>query len=350
MTTIVRNEDPWHPVLREQVLLRAHAFASLGYESAVLVCGVDSHQPTADRPDELASVELRLVPSRGLPAFARATRSAARNADVLVCRGATPTVVALAARRLQLRRSPRVVYDARGWIYGERLDKGDGPLAARLKGAVERYAFRHADRVVAPAQSLLGIAAAAGAAPERLTLIPQLASLGPGAADDPERTVDVVYVGTEQAVYQPHDEIRDLLTRLADELPELELEWLDGNAGAEVERVRANLVRFCLPPSEVEERLRRARVGLIIRAASRTNLAAAPTKAAQYIAAGCRVVSGPDPPAVAEWAMTGGGALVIDPDRCESWAAAIRAAIDSPRSPALDLAAVRSLWDRALAG
>src|SRR6185312_73893 len=58
--------------------------------------------------------------------------------------------------------------------------------------------------------------------------------------------------------------------------------------------------RRSVDPDTLGPYLARARAALLIREASGTNAAAAPTKAFQYLTAGIAVVTTPHPPAVAE--------------------------------------------------
>lgn len=342
VTTVVWRESPSNPVIREQAVLRGSAFRDLGFDSKVLIVGVAGEEQRDKRaPDDDDAIEQR-TPWGGMAGLVREMSRAAREADTLVCRGAPATAAALLARRR--RSTPRIVFDARGWHLAELLDrKADGLLKRALKGAVERWAMRRADLVAAPSQALLGVAAAAGAAADRLVLIPQLPPpVEPrGPAD---RGIDVVYVGTSRSPYQPHETIGELLAGIAEEMPAATIEWWDGDAGPDPEPIRPNLTRRRLAPAEVPARLTRARVGLVIREPSLANLAAAPTKAMQYRAAGCQVVSGSSPPAVAEWVLQTGGRLVRDPASARSWARAITEALERPPAIPPDREAILALW------
>jgi hypothetical protein len=209
-------------------------------------------------------------------------------------------------------------------------------VARTRKAALERIAFRGADHNVTVSATLLGVALSLGAEPTATTMIPPLARKG-----EPDSTgceeAQVIYAGDSRAFYQSREVLQPFLLSLAERVPEATFGWLDVAASNEPEWLRENLWRRRLPSTAVASQLEAASVALLIRGRSRTNAVSAPTKAGQYLAAGCRVLTTPFPVATAELCATTDAGRVLpslDPDR---WSAAVRELLDAGQNEPVDL-------------
>ena len=324
VVTLVWKESPTNPLIREQVLERSQAFRSIGLESSV-VLGLDAD----DIPPDPIGPHVEVSRAGGLASLVRlARRTMSRPAGsgprpVLICRGALVASAALIARR---GRDWAVVHDARGWYAAESIDKQERRGRTMTKRMVERHAFRQSDQTVCVSQALLGIALAEGADPARTSVIPPFvapAEVDAVSGEDADRC-DVLYVGNSWLPYQARPLIEPLLAGIADAIPEAQFCWLDAAAPADPERLAPNLSRRSVSFEEVPGYLRRAKVALLMRTPAGVNAAAAPTKATQYLAAGCRIVSSDYPPSIAELCrVTGRGRAVRGMDPV-TWSDAVR--------------------------
>ncbi len=324
--TLVWKEAPSNPVIEEQAIERAKAFRGVGLDARVVFglraadlssangFGSNVSAVGAGGGGSLVRLAVRTIDS--------SQATTARGRPVLICRGALVAAAALLARSYS-NSSWAIVHDARAWYAAFSRDRGDG-LAKRLgKNAIERFAFRFSDRNVVVSQALLGVAIARGAAPSLTSVIPPW--IRQDTTTSASSDADVLYVGNSwHTAYQPETLVRPFLQELARALPDTMLGWLDAAADPVGEQLAANLWRRSVPPEVVAHYLRGASVSLLIREPSLTNATAAPTKAAQYFAAGCGVVTTPFPPAVAELChVTGNGRVVSDLDP-KLWAQAVR--------------------------
>jgi glycosyltransferase involved in cell wall biosynthesis len=329
VTTLVWREEAANPVIREQVVLRAAGLAAAGFDSMVVFAGTPRQNLLGrDLPP------VRFEERRGILALAQLVAAELRSRDestVLICRNSVVAAIAVLLRRVTRARG-RIVHDARGWYEGHSLEQREARFLRVAKRLVDRVAYRHSDHSVVVSQALFGIALRHGADPARVTVIPQFVPAP--VSNDPPRVppADVVYVGTSATAYQPVASVSSLLESLAERLPSTRFGWLDGTC--ESERpilIRENLWRHRVAPDIVARVLALAHAGLVIRTPGPSNGVAAPTKTAQYRAAGCAVVTGPNPPSTAEIALHSGGEVVIDPEDPESWARAVRAVLERPR-------------------
>ena len=332
--TLAWREDAANPVIREQVVLRAGALAACGFDSAAVLAG-SPHR-------ELAGTGLPPVQfneRRSIIALARLVATALRSRDVdtiLVCRNSVVASIAVLVRWV-MRARGRIVHDARGWYEGHSLEQGEGRFLRAVKRLVDRVAYRHSDHSVVVSQALLGIALAHRATPRRVTVIPQFVP-APVPNDPPDvPAADVVYVGTAATAFQSTATVWSLLSSLAKRLPGTHFGWLDGSyEGDQPIFIRENLWRHRVPPDMVASVLALAHAGLVIRTPGLSNAVAAPTKAAQYRAAGCALITGPSPPSTAELALHSGGEVVTEPESPDAWARAVRAVLDRPRPARAD--------------
>jgi glycosyltransferase involved in cell wall biosynthesis len=331
---MVWREGPANPVIHEQVVLRAAAFANSGFDSRVVFAGT----PRRDlRGGDLPTVHFEERCST--IALARLVAAELRSRDVttiLICRNSVVATVALLVRWATRARGG-IIHDARGWYAGYSRDKGDGPLHRAAKRLVDRVAYRRADHTVVVSQALLGIALAYGADPASITVIPQFVPRSAPADPSELPPADVVTVTASAPVYQTAERTASLLESLAERLPDVRFGWLDGSIETDrLVSVRANLWRARVSPEAVQSVLAQAHAGLVIRATGAMAAASAPVKAAEYRAAGCAVITGPSPPSTAELAMHSDGEVVTEPESAEAWTRAVRAALDRPRPPRAD--------------
>jgi Glycosyl transferase 4-like domain len=330
ITTLVWKECPQNPVVLEQVLLRTQALRRHGLDAGSVFGGC-----TPDGVPREALADARFENRTSIVSLARLALSEIRGRDraaILICRGPLVTALAALLRRFA-GRNARVVYDARSWYVGESRERGvEGPLRRLAKRLVEGLAYRRADHSVLVSQALVGIALSHGADPSKLTVIPQYVPDPVKADISHVPPAEVIYVATAALPYQPRDSIARLLESLADELPDVRFGWLDG-ASVEDEPVfvRDNLWRVRVPPESVFAVLERAHAGLIIRPPGLSNATAAPTKVAQYLSAGCAIVTAPTTPSAAEAALLHGGEVVSDPESPRSWAHAVADTLARPR-------------------
>jgi glycosyltransferase involved in cell wall biosynthesis len=334
VTTLAWREEAANPVIREQVVLRAGALAASGFDSAVVFAGTPSRNlPGRNLPP------VRFDERRSILALARLIAMVLRSGDgvtILICRNSVVASIAILVRRVTRARG-HIVHDARGWYEGHSLEQGEGRFLRAVKRLIDRIAYRHSDHSVVVSQALLGIALAHRAAPGSVTVIPQFvpASVPNDPPDVPP--ADVVYLGTAATAFQSTATVESLLRSLAERLPSIRFGWLDGTYGDDQPvTIRKNLWRHRVAPDKVAGVLALAHAGLVIRTPGLSNAVAAPTKTAQYRAAGCAVVTGPNPPSTAEIALHSGGEVVIDPESAESWARAVRAALERPRPARVD--------------
>lgn len=325
--TMLWKESLSNPVIEEQVLARTAALREAGLAASVLALA-DPEPVPDDLPDWVATESggprwpLALARRAG-----RAIDEAGRPQGVIICRSVLATLAADRARRRRDRQGWSVIYDCRGWYAAEHEHRGRFRLAGLAKTRLDRRALRRADAVAVVSPALLGIAVAGGAEPSRAHLIGPFSPL-PAGAGAPQPPAQVVYVGNSVRKYQVDDLVLPILCEIADGLPETTIGWLDAAAGPEPEWLRENLWRRRVPREEVAAHLHGAHVGLIVREPTRTNIAAMPTKAGQYLAAGCRLVTSPSPPSVASLCQNADAGSIA---RNGEWAEKVQAELARPR-------------------
>lgn len=327
VVALVWREAPATPLIEEQIIERHRALRELGFDARV-VFGLRAHQLpkgtdpgiTAERCQNFGS----LVQLAGR-AIAGA-QSDSGKPPILLCRSAAPTVAAMTARALH-RLPCKVVHDCRGWESAQAREEGRA-VARMRKAALERIALRGANHNVVVSATLMGVALSLGARPATTTLIPPLARPRTAGAHG-DQPAQVIYVGDSRAFYQSRDVLQPFLVSLAERVPAATFGWLDVAASGEPEWLRENLWRRSLPPEAVASQLEQASVALLIRARSRTNAVAAPTKAGQYLTAGCRILTTPFPVATAEICTTTGAGRVLRSLDSDEWAQAVRGSLDA---------------------
>jgi len=209
--------------------------------------------------------------------------------DIIHTRSIVPGVIALASRRGRRGGDWKLLFDARAFWADERVVAGSWRADGRLYRLVRRCelgCYRHADAVVTlTAASIPQIREWTGARPVPVTVIPTCADVehfgGRGPRPDGPHAV---WCGSIGAIYR-----FDLAVRFAAALAlpltvltrqvELARRHL-GGAAADVREVE---------PHAVAEELHEGDIGLCFYAESFANLARAPTRFAEYLAAGMPV-------------------------------------------------------------
>src|SRR5437868_5477328 len=283
--------------------------------------GIEWHSlPYHKRPSAPATAYDILAGARLAARLARRDRL-----DALHARAHVPLAMALLARAVAGARL-RLVFDIRGLMAEEYADAGvwsEKSLPYRAVKRLERAGLRRADQVVVLTRRMRDWLVGEGHAPaERVAVIPccvdfsRYGEVDESAADEGEDATgagekggarvdeaqgggrfEVVYAGSVTGLYMLEEmgrffaEVRARETRAF-------LRVLTASSHEEAAAVlrRAGLATgdFCVgfaPAAEVPRHLGRARLGLSFRKATFSQIAASPTKIAEYLAAGLPVVS-----------------------------------------------------------
>lgn len=227
-----------------------------------------------------------------IAAGARAVREQCREAqpDVIHVRSVVPGVIALISRRTGHGRS-KLLYDARGFWADERVLAGqwrEHGILHRVARHCELRCFRAADAVVTLAgASVPQIRSWLGTRPVPVLVIPTCAELGRfgGGAPRPDGP-RAVWCGSVGTFYR-----FDLAVRLADALgfPLTVLTRQTDSARAQLGGREADVREVA--PAAVAAELRPGDVGMCFYADGFANLARAPTRFAEYAAAGMVVAA-----------------------------------------------------------
>jgi glycosyltransferase involved in cell wall biosynthesis len=225
---------------------------------------------------------------------------------VLHARAHVPLVMSLLARSAA---RARIVFDLRGLMAEEYVEGGvwrEGSAIVRLVKWCERVGLRLADQVVVLTERLRESLLLGRLVPaEKLEVIPCCTDLslyppvhewvdpptGPGSR------LQLVYAGSTVGLYQL-DEMARFFVALKQMIPGSFFRLLTNGAGeTTMERLRAIGVEgsaFSVgsaPASEVPALLAQSHVGISFRKPTASQIAASPTKIAEYLAAGLPVVS-----------------------------------------------------------
>jgi Glycosyl transferases group 1 len=351
VVSLAWKEPPSSPVVFEQVIERGRAMREAGFAARAVFGLVDTDRSLTANFGE----DVTLVTASGAGSLVMLVRRMMASAGtdcerspILICRGAFVAVAALTARKIS-GADWVIVHDARGWYAREGIEKKDGLAARQGKPLIERFAFRRSDYNVVVSEALLGIALSLGANPASTRVIPPYTRLAGTSAEPPPDPADVLYVGDSRHPYQSEALVAPLLQSLASAKPETTFGWLDNAGPAEPEAIAANLWRRRIPHDQVESYLHRALVGLVIREPTVTNGVAFPTKALQYLTAGCAVVTTPYPPAIGEICRVTGSGRVVQSFEPEAWAQAVTELINHhPRRPLEFGSSVAASWTELL--
>lgn len=225
--------------------------------------------------------------------------------DVLHARSHVSMAMALLARRLT---GSLVVFDLRGLLAEEYIDGGvwrEGSPVVRLVRRFERYGLAQSDQTIVLTRRLRDELVAKGRLDaHRVHVIPcctdtSLYSPGPGKPHTrpPLRGIELIYAGSLTGLYQ-FEEMIAFFTVLQMRLGQCFFRiltpanpvWANALLSAHGVDPSAAAVEFT-DPASVPQRLLAATVGISFRKATASQVAASPTKVAEYLAAGLPVVS-----------------------------------------------------------
>jgi glycosyltransferase involved in cell wall biosynthesis len=222
--------------------------------------------------------------------------------DALHARAHVPLAMALLARAVS-RARPRLVFDIRGLMAEEYADAGvwsEKSLPYRAVKRLERAGLRRAEQIVVLTRRMRDWLVGEGAVgAERVTVIPccvDFSRYAEAGAREGGR-FEVVYAGSVTGLYLL-EEMGRFFAEVRAREPRAFLRVLTTSPHEEAAAVlrRAGLAPGdfwvgSAPAAEVPRHLARARLGLSFRRATFSQIAASPTKVAEYLAAGLPVVS-----------------------------------------------------------
>ncbi len=258
-----------------------------------------SYLPYHKRPS-LASTAYDI--SAGARFVVRAFRQ--KHIDVLHARSHVPLAIALLAQRLGA--SCRLIFDMRGLMAEEYRDAGiwrENSLAFRAVKRVEAQGIQKADQLVVLTTRFRDwLIAKKMKSAEQIEVIPCCVDLsGPARKDKTEFTsstdrFEVIYAGSVTGLYLL-EEMGRFFLELQKLRPDAFFRVLTHSSRELAENVlRSSGLRpedfniSSVPPAEVRHWLDRARLGLSFRKSTFSQIAASPTKIAEYLAAGLPVV------------------------------------------------------------
>jgi hypothetical protein len=219
--------------------------------------------------------------------------SAELDPDVVHVRSVVPGAIALGARRLSTRHRWKLLFDARAFWADERVVAGSWPAGGvlyRLAKRVELGCYRGADAVVTlTAASVPQIRAWLGGRPTPVRVIPTCAEVERFGDGSPRpEGPHAVWCGSIGRIYD-----FALATRFADAVgaPLTVLTRQTELARAAIGDQAAEIREVA--PEAVAGELRPGDIGLCFYAESFANLARAPTRFAEYLAAGMVVAASP---------------------------------------------------------
>lgn len=221
--------------------------------------------------------------------------------DVLHARSHVPLAIALLAQRWGA--SCRLIFDIRGLMAEEYRDAGiwrENSLAFRAVKRVEAQGIQKADQLVVLTTKFRDWLVAQYKKPaEQIEVIPCCVDLSEPALKDaasPSGPFEVVYAGSVTGLYLL-EEMGRFFLELKKLRPDAFFRVLTHSSREFAENVlRSSGLRTedfnisSVPPSEVRHWLSRAKLGLSFRKPSFSQIAASPTKVAEYLAAGVPVV------------------------------------------------------------
>jgi len=219
--------------------------------------------------------------------------------DVLHARAHIPLAMALIARRLA---RCRTVFDLRGLIAEEYVDAGiwqEGSIPFKAIKWIERAGLRQADQIVVLTGRVRDwLTKADPKLANKITVIPCCVDRSRFATD--ARRADrfeLVYAGSVVGLYMLEEMARFFL-RLKERQADAFFRILTHGSQALVSGVlqRAGVREgdfevVAVDPDEIPQNLSRARLGISFRKPTFSQIAASPTKIAEYLAAGIPVVS-----------------------------------------------------------
>jgi glycosyltransferase involved in cell wall biosynthesis len=219
---------------------------------------------------------------------------------VLHARAHVPMAMALLARRFA---AVKLIFDIRGLMAEEYADAGIWPrnsLPYRLVKKLEKAGIRQADQIVVLTERLRDWLVEHKLKPAgQIQVIPCCVDLSRYTAPPAEAQqvrFEIVYAGSVTGVYLLEEMARFFLAvreRQPDAFFRILTTGSEEEVTARLKRVGARSSDFWVgkvEPDDVPGYLQRARIGLSFRQPEFTQIAASPTKIAEYLAAGLPVV------------------------------------------------------------
>jgi glycosyltransferase involved in cell wall biosynthesis len=305
------------PLVQSQVLPYLRELASAGIKVRLLTFEKDLKQKSADQlnatRDALVSqgITWSFLPyhkSPSIPATLYDVLAGAMHivrlirkdgVEVLHARAHIPMAMALIARRLA---SCQTVFDLRGLIAEEYVDAGiwqEGSIPFKAIKWIERAGLRYADQIVVLTNRVREwLIKNNPMLANKITVIPCCVDRSRFAtnADRADR-FELVYAGSVVGLYRLEEMARFFLA-LKERRADAFFRILTHGSQAKVSEVLQGVgVReddfevVAVDPDEVPQNLSRARLGISFRKPTFSQIAASPTKIAEYLAAGIPVVS-----------------------------------------------------------
>lgn len=309
------------PLVQTQVLPYLRGLSREGIDVTLLTfesnlrMSVQDVQKWRDAQAE-AGIEWSYLPYHKKPSFvstaydilagARFVRKALRQKqiDVLHARSHVPLAMALLARRLGA--SCRLVFDIRGLMAEEYRDAGiwrENSLPFRAVKKVEALGIRGADQIVVLTNKFRDWLVSQKLKPaEQIEVIPCCVDLSPDAEENstefrslPDR-FEVIYAGSVTGLYLL-GEMGCFFLELKKLRPDAFFRVLTHSSKEFADKtLRGSGLRpedfevASVPPGDVSHWLNRAQLGLSFRKPTFSQIAASPTKIAEYLASGLPVV------------------------------------------------------------
>jgi glycosyltransferase involved in cell wall biosynthesis len=267
------------------------------------------------------------------------------NIDILHARSHVPLVMALGARVVGRR---KVIFDLRGLMAEEYADAGiwsERSLPFLAVKAVEKLGLRRADEIVVLTERFRAWLVDAGLVrPERITVIPCCTPV-PLAADQPRASarerLEVVYAGSVGGLYLLEQMGRFVLAlqtlrpgvffRVLTQAPAADVSERLMRGGLSPDDFWVGAAR----PEDVAGHFRRASGGLSFRKGTFSQIAASPTKVAEYLSAGLPVATNTGIGDLDSFLADEGVGLSISDFRWETLLAGARQFDDLLRTPDL---------------
>jgi len=309
------------PLVQSQVLPYLRQLAAAGIEVHLLT--FESRLTEARTTNELAAHAARLdrdginwsylayhkrpsVPATLYDVLAGAAKTIrllrSRKIDVLHARAHIPLAIALLAQRWT---GCALIFDLRGLVAEEYADAGllkENSFLFRTVKRLERAGLRRADQIVVLTKSMRDWLMAKGEAQaDRIEVIPTCADFSrfkreEEVFDSPD-SFEVIYAGSVVGLYMLKEMARFFLA-IKLEQPNAMFRVLTLSDQEEVANVlqragvsTADFQVAAVSPEDVPNQIRRARLGISFRRPTFSQIAASPTKIAEYLASGIPIVS-----------------------------------------------------------
>ena len=218
--------------------------------------------------------------------------------EVLHARAHIPMAMALIAQRLA---RCRTVFDLRGLIAEEYVDAGiwhEGSIPFKAIKWIERAGLRRADQIVVLTERVREwLTNADPKLANKITVIPCCVDRSRFVSEVSPVGFELVYAGSVVGLYML-EEMALFFLALKERQPDARFRVLTHGPRAQVATVlqragvrEADFEVVAVAPDEIPQNLSRASLGISFRKPTFSQIAASPTKIAEYLAAGIPVVS-----------------------------------------------------------